>query len=177
MHWWPLQDETDATLGVVGLIDAVAQAVRCQAPRAAVATIDSVLHLGILSWAQVREVFTSLPARYQIVLRLVDGIAESGPESLMRLILQQLGVRIEAQVEIAGVGRVDFVVNGWLIIECDSRAHHEGWEKQQRDRRRDLAAAALGYTTLRPLAEDIMFRPHLVRDAIRGLLAGRRPRR
>ncbi|HWS50320.1 MAG TPA: DUF559 domain-containing protein, partial [Microbacterium sp.] len=68
----------------------------------------------------------------------------------------------------------DFVVNGWLIIECDSRAYHEGWEKQQRDRRRDVAAAALGYATLRPLADDIMFRPHLVRDAVRGLLAGRR---
>jgi very-short-patch-repair endonuclease len=40
------------------------------------------------------------------------------------------------------VGRVDFLVEGWLIIECDSKAHHEGWDKQRRDRRRDLAAAA-----------------------------------
>ena len=77
----------------------------------------------------------------------------------MRLILRSLGLAVEIQVTIDGVGRVDMVVDGWLIIECDSRAHHEGWDAQQRDRRRDLAAAALGYTTIRPLAEDILLPP------------------
>ncbi|WP_240658816.1 type IV toxin-antitoxin system AbiEi family antitoxin domain-containing protein [Microbacterium sp. CPCC 204701] len=174
LHWWPLHDKGEVTLGCVSIFDAVAQAIRCQEPRAAVATIDSVLYLGILTWTQVRDVFTCLPDRYGIVLRLVDGVAESGPESLMRLILRQLGLTFRAQVDVPEVGRVDFLVGGWLIIECDSKAHHEGWEKQQRDRRRDLAAAALGFTTLRPLAEDIMYRPDLVVRAVRGLVSARR---
>lgn len=138
------------------------------------ATLDSVLHLGILTWDEVRDVFTHLPARYRPLLRLVDGIAESGPETLVRLMLRQLGLRYEAQVEIAGVGRVDFVVEGWLIIECDSKEFHEGWAKQRRDRKRDLAAARLGFVTLRPLAEDVMYRPEEVLDALRGLARGRR---
>jgi hypothetical protein len=42
----------------------------------------------------------------------------------MRLLLRALGHRAEVQVRIAGVGRVDLVVDGWLIVECDSRAYH-----------------------------------------------------
>lgn len=76
---------------------------------------------------------------------------------------------------VRGVGRVDFVVDGWLIVECDSFAHHSDWEAQRRDRRRDQAAAALGYATYRPIAEDIMWHPELVRAALVGLTsAGRR---
>ena len=35
----------------------------------------------------------------------------------MRLMLRGLGCQIEVQVVIPGVGRVDFVVDGWLIVE------------------------------------------------------------
>ncbi len=70
----------------------------------------------------------------------------------------------------AGVGRVDMVVDGWLVIECDSREFHQGWKAQLEDRRRDLALAALGYTTIRPAAEDILYWPEVVVAAIVGLL-------
>lgn len=63
------------------------------------------------------------------------------------------------------------VVDGWLIVECDSKAHHEGWDAQKKDRRRDLRAAALGYTTVRPLAEDILFRRDELVARMRGVLA------
>ena len=67
-------------------------------------------------------------------------------------------------MSIAGVGRVDLVLDGWLVIECDSREFHEGWMPQQRDRARDLALAALGYVTLRPWASAIMWQPETVVD-------------
>jgi very-short-patch-repair endonuclease len=172
LHWWPLRYEAQS-LGVVGIADALAHAVRCQTPRAAVATVDSVIHLGLLTWWEVRDVFGGLPARYRVILALADGVAESGPETFMRLILRQLGVRFDAQVDIPNVGRVDFLVCGWLIIECDSKAHHEGWEKQRKDRKRDLEAAKLGYTTLRLLAEDIMYDPAAVILAVRGIVRTR----
>lgn len=174
LHWWPLSDVP--ALGVVALADALAQAVRCQTARAAVATVDSILHLGLMTHAEVQDVFASLPRRYAVILSLADASAESGAETLMRLVLRQLGLRYQAQVRIRGVGRVDFLVEGWLVIECDSRAHHEGWAKQREDRRRDLAAAARGLTTLRPLAEDLFFEREHVVAAVRGLVAARRRR-
>lgn len=138
------------------LYDAVRQAIRCQVPRAALATLDSVLHHGLMTPRQLEEVFRTLPARYLVLLSLVDASAASGPETFMRLILRSLGLAYETQVHIPGVGYVDFLVEGWLIIECDSKEWHEGWDKQVEDRHRDMTAAKLGYLTLRPLASEVL---------------------
>lgn len=163
---WQRRSLGPAPLHVVALEDAIVQAVRCQTPRAAIATLDSLLHHRVLTMNRLRELFTLLPARFGALLPLIDGTAESGPETFMRLILRTLGVRFEAQVVIAGIGRVDFLVEGWLIIECDSRAFHEGWRKQVEDRHRDLTGAEQGYVTIRPLAADLMHEPGATRDRI-----------
>ncbi len=172
-HWRKLALPREAL--TTDIVTALAQACRCQGPREAVATLDSAWHLGLVDEAGIAEVFALLPRRYQGLRGLLDARSESGVESLMRLILRTLGADIQVQVQIDGVGRVDFVVDGWLIVECDSRAHHEGWDIQRRDRRRDLAAAVRGYTTVRPLAEDILFhRGEVVRD-VAAILAHGRP--
>lgn len=153
----------------VSVLDALYDSVLCQAPRAAIATLDSALHHGLIDDDELDELFDALPRRYRRIRGLLDARAESGPESLMRLLLRSIGCVFVPQVEIAGVGRVDFLVDGWLIIECDSRAHHSEWASQRRDRRRDQAAAALGYATYRPLAEDLMWHQDAVRAAVVGL--------
>ena len=158
----------------VDAFDALIDAVQCQDPRAAVATLDSALHQGILRGDELDELFDALPRRYRRLRALLDSRAESGPETLVRLMLRGLGCSIEVQVRIHGVGRVDLVVDGWLIIECDSKEFHSDWDAQKRDRRRDLAAAKLGYCTLRLVAEDIMWQPEVVLDALRGLLTDTR---
>lgn len=165
LHWRTGFSEV-APLHATSLVDAVSLAIRCQTPRAALATLDSVLHHGLITGDQVIAIFDRLPARFASLIALVDASAESGPETFMRLILRAIGVSFETQVLIPGVGRVDFVVDGWLIIECDSRAFHAGWDQQVEDRRRDLAAARLGYVTIRPLASDILGSDSSVRDAV-----------
>jgi very-short-patch-repair endonuclease len=170
---WDDLIELPAGRHLVSVVDAVRALIRCRPEREAVATLDSLLRLGLISMRQVREAVAAMPARFRALLTLLDARAESGTESFMRLILRELGVAFEVQVSIGGVGRVDFVVDGFLIIECDSKEFHEGWEKQREDRRRDLAAAAQGYYTLRVLAEDLLYHPARVRDAVRELLLAR----
>ncbi|WP_054680941.1 hypothetical protein [Microbacterium sp. No. 7] len=92
LHWSPLRHD-GTTLGTVGVADALAQAVRCQSVRGAVAAVDSVLHLGLLTWHDVHRVFAGLPRRYRVILDVADGKAESGSETFMRLLLRQLGLR------------------------------------------------------------------------------------
>jgi len=169
MHW-SRSTQRDGPRHVVLLGDAVRQSILCQQPRAAIATLDSLLHLGLATRAQLEELFTLVPARLHVLLSLVDASAESGPETYMRLILRTLGVSYETQVVIPGVGRVDFVVDGWLIIECDSKEFHEGWDKQVADRNRDISSARLGYITIRPVASDILFDSNAVRQSISGVL-------
>ena len=168
-HWRPRCGARDAV--AADLIEALAQSCRCQSPRAAVATLDSAWHHRLIGGDDLAQIFARLPRRFRRLGGLLDRRCESGPESLMRLLLRTLGCRFDVQVPIEGVGRVDFVVDGWLIIECDSKEHHEDWAAQKRDRRRDLAAAALGYTTIRPLAEDIMYRRDTVRRQVAAVLA------
>jgi len=168
-HWRTTShDRAHLCADVVG---ALAQSFRCQGLREAIATLDSAWHHGIVDDEKNSAVFALLPRRYQRLRTLLDKRAESGPETLMRLMLRGIGCRFDVQVKIRGVGRVDFVVDGWLIIECDSKAHHEGWEKQKEDRARDMAAAALGYTTIRPLAEDILYRPDHVLTLLKAVVA------
>jgi very-short-patch-repair endonuclease len=157
-------------------LDLLVHAVRCQPPRAAVATIDSALHTGLVRSSDLARVFAALPIRYRPLLALADGRAESGPETFTRLLLRGVAKKVEVQVRIAGVGRVDLLVDGWLVVECDSEAHHLGSEAYRTDRGRDLGLAAAGYTTLRVAAADAMWHPERVREAVHGLLAARRRR-
>lgn len=170
-HW--RCDDVDAQSAIANIPHAVAQAVMCQRPRDAIATLDSALHTGVLTADALTEVFGLLPRRRHGLRALVDGRAESGPETFARLILRALGGTIDLQMWIHGVGRVDIVVDGWIIVECDSRAHHAGWEQQERDRMRDLAAAELGYATLRPTARQIVQEPWKLLRAVAGLRRAR----
>lgn len=174
LHWRILPASTGAAT-CVDITVALAHAVRCQPPRAAVASIDSALNMGLLSVEGVSEVFALLPAKYRVLQRLVDGRAQSGPETLVRLMLLGLGFTADLQVRIDDVGFVDLVVGGWLVIECDSREFHSDWTQQLKDYRRDLELAKQGYFVLRLTAEDILYRPESVVAALRGVLtSGRR---
>lgn len=175
LHWKVVTDARES-LHAAPLIDAVAHSVLCQAPREAIATVDSVLHHGLLTRDEVAAVFAALPARFRPLLALVDASAASGPETFMRLLLRTMGVAYETQVYLDGVGYVDFIVEGWLIIECDSKEFHEGWDKQVEDRERDIAAARLGYVTVRPLAKDIFGDQESVRRSLEQIIAVLGPR-
>lgn len=173
-HWSPPIGERPSGAGISHPWDLLAHAIVCQPPAAAVATLDSALHWGLIAPSELDLVFAAVPRKYRVIRDLLDGQAESGPESLMRLILRRLGVKVEVQVRIDGVGRVDLLIDGWLVVECDSDAHHSGPLAHRVDRGRDLALAALGYTTLRPMAADIMWHPDRVIAAVKGLLRARR---
>ena len=172
LHWQRFVGSPGS--GAVDVQDALLQAIRCQSARHAVATIDSALHLGLISGEDLADLFSCLPKRYCALRSLVDGRAESGPETLVRLMVRGLGHTVELQVTVSGVGRVDLLVDGWLVVECDSREFHSSWDQQRTDFRRGRQLASLGYCILRLTAEDILYHPELVLAALRGLLEGRR---
>lgn len=168
LHWHRLVEP--ALRGSVGIVDALVHAVRCQQPKHAIATLDSALNRGSLALGDLDRVFSALPRRFRALRGLLDSRAGSGPESLVRLLARRLGCSVDLQVAFAGVGFVDLVVDGWLVIECDSKAHHGSWEQQLKDYRRDLELARQGYCVLRLTAEDILYREHEVFAALRGLV-------
>ncbi|MGV9769344.1 endonuclease domain-containing protein [Microbacterium sp. NPDC003461] len=169
VHWRRVQAPDDVL--VVDPVEALILASRCQPPRSMIATLDSALHQGIVTSEDLDDVFAALPGHFGVLRRLVDSRAESGPESLARLELRGAGWHVAVQQWIDGVGRTDLVVERRVIVECDSREHHSGWEAQERDRARDLAAAERGFATVRPTARMIFDDVGDIRRAVAGLLA------
>ena len=175
LHWLAMPNDPGAAT-CTDLVVALAHAVLCQPPRAAIASIDSALNKKLIRSEQLSSIFEILPAKYAVLASLVDGRAQSGPETLVRLMLAGLGCSTRLQVEFENVGFVDLVADGWLVIECDSKEFHSDWDQQVKDYQRDLELARQGYAVLRLTASDILFRPDEVLAALRGLLTQRTKR-
>lgn len=122
---------------------------RCQGEEALFAAFESAWKLQLLSRSMRARIRAALPASARWLLDLARPDADSGLESLLRLRLHLLGIRLDCQIVIDGVGRVDFVVGGRLILEADGKENHASETKRHADRIRDAAASALGYETLR----------------------------
>jgi very-short-patch-repair endonuclease len=170
VHWSPLIDPLDGTEFCVGAKDALSQIIQCQSRNFALAALDTALHEGRIERADLGEIFATVPDKYRPLRRRVDARVDSGQETVLRRIIVDAGFSCDIQVLFAGIGRVDILVEGCVVVEADSRMHHKSWEQHLRDRTRDRLLAARGYLTLRVLYDDIMFDPDGVIDAIRALV-------
>ena len=170
LHWWPLIEPGDGTEYAVGARDALAQIIRCQPRNFALAALDTALHERAIRSDDLAEIFRHVPARHRDLRTLIDARADAGQESVLRQLVRDAGLRCEIQVPIRGVGRVDIVVEGCVVVEADSRAHHKAWTQHVRDRTRDRLLAQLGYPSLRVLYQDIFFDPDGVVRAIEELV-------
>lgn len=103
------------------------------------------------------------------VLHAADGRAESAIETVLRLLASPLG-QLEPQVVIRRAGRVDLLVDGWLVLEADGFAYHSDRQAYREDRRRANALAAAGYVLLRFTYEDVVHRPEYVIAIIRAVV-------
>lgn len=108
--------------------------------------LESATNLGLITRASAEQHIGLASLRMQRTLSFFDPSAGSGSETRVRLFLQQHRFPVRSQVAIDGVGHVDLLVGRSLIVECDSASHHSD---HREDRRRDLAARELGYSTLR----------------------------
>lgn len=170
------RDEGRAAFGVVSVVHALIQSVRCLGAEGFFAAFESAWHLGLLTGSDRALVRQGIPARFRHLVDIARPDAESGIESLLRLRLSRLGIRLESQVLVAGVGRVDFVLAGRIILEVDGRLNHDGPAQRHRDLVRDAEAAAAGYETLRFDYALIVHDWPRVERAILGTLARSRRR-
>lgn len=113
------------------------------------AALESALRRSLLSPADIARLCRQLPAEMRWLVAFARGDADSGLESLIRLRLHRLGIAVRTQVRIDGVGEVDVVIGSRLIIEADGIANHADPAARIKDLRRDAAASALGFETLR----------------------------
>jgi len=142
-------DEGHAGVGLAPLEEVLIHTYRCLGDEAFFAALESALTQRKITSSARRRIRRRLPARAHRLVDLARSDADSGLESLLRLRLHLRGIELECQVTIPTVGRVDFVLDGRMILEADGKGNHEGSSHRHRDLVRDAAASALGYETLR----------------------------
>jgi very-short-patch-repair endonuclease len=145
----------------------------------ALVVVDAALHSGAVRRAALQaaadEARGKGAASLRRAVRFADELAESPLESVLRLILSILNCDLRTQVHIPGVGTVDFVLDGWLVVEGDGFEFHSDRRAYRGDRGRLNELAAQGYTLLRFTWEDIRFRPGWVLEQVARVLGRHHP--
>ncbi|WP_210481365.1 endonuclease domain-containing protein [Naasia sp. SYSU D00948] len=120
----------------------------CVPARWFVGMVDSARQRGLLPEERLVALRAELSREKRLLLDRSDPAAESILESLLRVGLEDARLFPETQVRIGGF-RVDFLLHGWLVIECDGAEHHAGRDEFESDRRRDSFLNRSGYRVLR----------------------------
>ncbi|MEE1621249.1 endonuclease domain-containing protein [Zafaria sp. J156] len=145
----------------VSVHDAVLHALRCLPPLEALVVAESAVALGKVPrpWLEAQ-----LPGkrngRARGIVERITPASGSPLETVAREVLLAAGFRVEVQASVAGVGYVDLLVEGRVIVELDGFAFHALDRAAFRnDRRRNNAAMASGLPTLRFTYEDVLDDP------------------
>jgi very-short-patch-repair endonuclease len=154
--------------GVRGLrpARAVADLLRLLPRAEAVVVADAVQHAGLVDGDHLRDELTAHAGlrgvrRAATALRLSDPLAESPPESRLRLLLVDAGLRPVSQHDVVGpdgrwLARVDLAFPAARVaVEYDGRAVHEREDVFARDRQRQNALVRAGWVVLRYTAGDL----------------------
>lgn len=118
-----------------------------------VVLLDSALNKRLLTEEQLVDLLAATPAGHE--LARLDR-AESGTETYVRLRLRRRGIKLRVQVQIGDIGRVDILIGDRLVVEIDSRSHHDSPENYAKDRRRDRKLHALGFRVVRLTYAEVM---------------------
>lgn len=137
------------TLGVAAVEQALVHAYACHGEEFFFCAFESAWNKRLIGAASRTRIRSALPVTARWLVDFAHRDSESGLESLVRLRLHLLGIDdVRTQITLEGVGRVDFVIGGRVILEADGRENHDGPSMRHKDLGRDAVASALGYESL-----------------------------
>lgn len=163
----------DAPWPVAGLTDVLLHGLHCLPEVEAAILVESALLQGRTTLDYLRG---HLPGNRngaaRRVLALVDGTAGSPIEVVARLLFRSEGIFTQTQVDLPGIGIVDFLLEGFLIVELDGATHLEP-KQVRKDRLRNNASTLDGYAVLRYGYADVVYSPQRVVAEVWQVLRGR----
>lgn len=163
----------DVPWPVAGLTDVLLHALRCLPEVEATIMVESALLQGRTTLDYLRGHLPGNrngPARR--VLDHVDGTAGSPIEVVARLLFRSEGIFVQTQADLPGIGIVDFLLEGFLIIELDGETHLEP-KQVKKDRLRNNASTLDGYAVLRYGYAQVVYNPQKIVNEVWQVLRGR----
>lgn len=160
--------------GITTLARTAADCARCLPSLEALVVVDAVLSRGVARDEVLLEARGRGSAAVRaVVARAVAGAGSSG-ETVARVALLDAGLAVEPQVFVSGVGWVDLLVQGRVVVEIDGYRYHSDPRQFARDRQRDAALVAMGYVVLRFTWADAVHRPEYVVQSVLAALGRHR---
>jgi very-short-patch-repair endonuclease len=156
LHWRRDGDPANALDWVVSVRAALTEAVRCLEPEHAQAAVDSAIAERALSTREAQRIVADAPQRAGLRVDEYSPRLESGAESLFVRRLLRAGFTVEPQLELAGTGRFDGLIEGCVLYEVDGWAHHRSRERFFGDRDRTLVAQSFGVPVIRVSAQHVL---------------------
>ncbi len=142
-------DKTSQRTWIVSVDDCLRGMVATCDRETAIACLDTAISAGAVTVNRIRRIFRRESTTARKVAAGAKPGSDSGVESIVRQRLEALRVRVEQQVQVDGVGRVDMLLNGRVYVEVDGFAYHSDPAAFENDRRRSALLTARGLTHLR----------------------------
>jgi very-short-patch-repair endonuclease len=157
---------------VAALPDVLLQALLCLPAVESLVMVECAYNRGDIDLAFLREHLTgNRCGKARDVLARVERGADSLLETLARVLFREAGIATATQVWLDGIGTVDFLLEGFLIVELDGIAFHLEPRQFKKDRRRDNAAVVRGLPVLRFFYDDVVHAPEAMVAQVRDVLA------
>jgi very-short-patch-repair endonuclease len=175
VHWQDLRP-LQVHRGVTRPVETVIGCARTYDFDVALSVADSALRERAVSRHQLLDAAEASPrtgrAKALRVVRAADGRAANPFESCARAIAADVrGLRVEPQVWLPGVGRVDLgdMALG-IVVECESYEFHSDAKSLERDVRRYTACARRGLVVVRFTWKEVMLDPDYCRRALQDVV-------
>jgi very-short-patch-repair endonuclease len=162
--------------GVTRPVETVIGCARAYVFDVALCVADSALRERAVTPSQLLAAAESSPrtgrAKALQVVRAADGRAANPFESCARAIAADVrGLRVEPQVWVPGVGRVDLGdMSLGIVVECESYEFHSDSRSLERDVRRYTACARRGLVVVRFTWKEVMLDPDYCRQALQDVV-------
>lgn len=129
----------------------------CMPLKVSLPMLDAARNRGLydISTLSIPLTGSRLP-RLREALSLSSERARSILETVARLQLVDMGLTPQIGVWIEGVGEVDMIILGFIVIEVDGWAFHSSKEQREKDLKHDRELLRRGYIVLRFAYDDVM---------------------
>ena len=150
--------------------DMLSHIARCQPLHLAVAVFDSAMRTHLISREELEQLALVRDDAFTRVMSKTDETADSGIESMPRVLMALEGIPMRAQVMIDG-HPVDGLVGECLVLQFDGFGPHSSRSQRNRDLQQDARLMLRGYTVLRFSSDAVVFTPGDVMTTVRLAIA------
>lgn len=157
IHWEPVLSKEEERTHVASIGTVLERVLVCMPLKVSLPMLDAARNRGIydVSTLTIPPTGSRLP-HLREALSLSSERARSILETVARLQLVDMGLTPQIGVWIEGVGEVDMIILGFIVIEVDGWAFHSSKEQREKDLKRDRELLRRGYVVLRFTYDDVM---------------------